>query len=205
MQQSRPLAITHNTNKQLIVFLIAGILYCPTGTADEYVEPIEITDSDFLQYKLQCTVDAPIKTAVPKAWGTVLEPSFTAPNETKNILDTKEYEVVIHTYITMPKGFDDRDIVICEKWDHKEGYDGDRISWKVCEHHDAPLRQEFIRIKLSNGYLSFHSNKNGGTTITITSHTDPGGSLPSFLINMFAGDRLVDDCHRLRKRILAKE
>ena len=196
-----PGPITHNMNTQIISFLIVSILYSTIGSADGQVETTKLKDSDFLQYQLQCTVDVPIKTVVPEVWSAVLEPSFSAPNETKNILDTKEYEVVIHTYIAMPIGFDDRDIVICEKWDHQEDYEGDRISWKVCERYDTPLSQSFIRIKLSNGSLLFHSNKNGGTTITITSHTDPGVSLPAFVTNMFAGDRLIDDCLRLRKRI----
>ena len=185
---------------QTIIFLIVSIVYTATAFADEVVEKAEVTDSDFLQYKLQCTIDAPIDRVVPKAWNAALDSSFTAPKEIKTILDAKANEIVMHTYIPI-FSFQDRDVVTCGKWDHKVGFESDSMSWKVCERHDAPIRIGAIRILKSNGSWSFHSNINGGTTITIKSHTDPGGYLPAWVVNILASDRLIDDCHRLRKRI----
>ena len=145
-------------NIQTITFLIVNLLYSTTGFADGYIETIELKNSDFLQYKLQCTLDVPIERVVPETWNAILDSSFSPLKRKKTILDTKTNVVIMHTYITLPYLFDDRDIVTCGKWEHKEGFEGDRMSWKVCERHDAPPSQGAIRILKSNGSWSFNSN-----------------------------------------------
>ncbi|MBD9358613.1 hypothetical protein [Methylomonas albis] len=79
------------------------------------------------------------------------------------------------------------------------------MSWKVCEHEDAPINKNAIKILKSDGSWLFHSNINGSTTISMKTHTEPGSDLKNDLyalfVNSFAGNRLIEDCDRLKKRV----
>jgi hypothetical protein len=185
-----------------LILLILNAVYFSIALANDTVEESKVKNSDFLQYKLQCTINVPIELAVTEAWKAIVDLNFVAPNEKKTILVEKEKEVVMHTYIPI-LAFEDRQVITCGKWDHRENFENDIMSWQVCERHDAPLKPDAIKILKSNGSWLFHSNNNG-TTITITSHTDPSGNLPALMVNMKAGDRLIDDCQRLRKFISRK-
>jgi len=184
-----------------VIFLIGTIVFSAIVLGKEGVEAVAVKNSDFLQYQFQCEIEVPISRVVQEAWEAILDSHFAPPEHIKTILETKEKVIVMHTYIPIAFPIDDRDIITCGTWEKKDKYEGDRMSWNVCERDRVPLNNGVIRILHSNGSWEFNSNAIGGTIITIKSHTDPGGLLPAIIVNKFSGDQLIDDCQRLRKRI----
>lgn len=206
MSLSKTSAQGYKVNMKKIIIIL--ITYSLNSVANESIGESTVKNSKFFQFTFQCHINAPIELAEPKSWNAIIDPNFKEERETRIILSSNSHEAIIYQYIPNPMPIlpvNDRYVVICGKWKPKNDFGGGVMSWSVCEYKDAPNNKNAVKVPKSDGSWLFHSNTLGGTTVTMISHTEPGSDLEGdfyvFLVNSFAGNRLPEDCNRLKRLI----
>lgn len=100
--------------------------------------------------------------------------------EVLKIINEDDY--YIHTKMDMPFPVADRDIVqhVKIQWDHQDGTYIELLS----EPNFIPEVEGYQRVPFSAGYWLLSPENENSTRAEIVSESDPGGSLPSWVINM---------------------
>lgn len=68
-----------------------------------------------------------------------------------------------------------------------------------------PEKKKLVRIRSSSGKWRIEPLSNGRVRIEYQLYVEPGGSVPSALMNMFSGKGPVESFKNLRKRVVMKE
>jgi hypothetical protein len=68
-----------------------------------------------------------------------------------------------------------------------------------------PEKKKLVRIRTSRGKWHIESLPNGLVRVEYQLYVDPGGSVPSTLVNMFSGKGPFESFKSLRKRVALKE
>jgi hypothetical protein len=93
-----------------------------------------------------------------------------------------EDDYYIHTKMDMPFPVADRDIVQHVKI-HRDHQDGTYIEL-LSEPNFIPEVEGYLRVPFSAGYWLLSPENENSTRAEIVSESDPGGSLPTWVINM---------------------
>ena len=124
----------------------------------------------------------------------------------KRLQTTTPYRFMNYFAVDLPWPVNDRDFIsknilsvdAHKKWLH--------LTWTNAKHRSMPVRKGFIRVPYSSGKWSLKSIKDGKATwAEFRSAGDPGGAIPSWLINWVGKYQIVDGVKRIRKRIRAKK
>jgi hypothetical protein len=81
---------------------------------------------------------------------------------------------------------------------------GARISWSLARDTESSNRGEGVPMLVNDGFWDLHPLEGGAATrVTYFIHTNPGGSLPSFAVNMANTVAVPRVMESLRARVLA--
>lgn len=81
---------------------------------------------------------------------------------------------------------------------------GARISWSLARDTESSNRGEGVPMLVNDGFWDLHPLEGGASTrVTYFIHTNPGGSLPSFAVNMANTVAVPRVMESLRARVLA--
>lgn len=59
-----------------------------------------------------------------------------------------------------------------------------KVTWTTAERKDAPVKEDYVRVKINDGMWLLEPREDGKKTFaTYYVYTDPGGSIPNFIAN----------------------
>lgn len=123
-------------------------------------------------------------------------PDIAVSELTKTISDN---EIYCYSKIDLPWPSDDRDGESHFKATHNKEEKTTTIQMTACEKYKS--RQDgYVRMTKGQGFWKLTS-KEGYTTVHYQYLSDPGGSIPSWLINMFIVDNPFNTMQALKKRV----
>ena len=141
--------------------------------------------SKLKEFKALATINAPIEklvamiynTAGYKDWMTDLKSVIQLEGSNKN-------ELITYTEVEIPWPAENRDIITLYQFKNETGNDNVRIDLTSIA-GDIPEKDGLIRMTNANGFWEFTSQGNDKTYVHYQFLADPGGNIPTWLINMF--------------------
>jgi hypothetical protein len=115
----------------------------------------------------------------------------------KVIEQANEQEDLIYLLIDMPWPFHDRDMVLRRSWSSTD----DPASMVLSEAAISgrlPAKSEVVRITHATSRWQLSPASNNATLIVTELYLDPGGPLPSWLLNQLAVNAPFDALHQIR-------
>lgn len=117
----------------------------------------------------------------------------------KVIERVSKYEILAYYRVDLPWPATDRDAVVSFLLDMDESKKNIKVTSKAKD----GVKEEFagvIRLKEATGYWTFKEH-DGVTDVVYQMQADPGGSLPTWIINMFIEDGPHKTMKALRERV----
>jgi hypothetical protein len=111
-------------------------------------------------------------------------------------------EIIFYSVINAPF-VSRRDYVIrvLDESDWKDGQGFLKASWGVTDKMNPPTKDGVIRLKQSDGFWMFEPREGGKKTFaTYWLFTDPGGSIPTWLVNKANSSTVPDVFRAIRKK-----
>ncbi len=128
---------------------------------------------------------------------------FEASKQAELIEKIDEKEWIVWSYIDVPFPFDDRDMVARMKLTQDK--DSKIVTIEIhCEQDYIPEKSKKVRIPLVEGSLTYIPIGKHKTKVIYQNVTDPGGMMPSWLINMGVIKAPLETLKNY-KRLAAKE
>lgn len=163
----------------------------------------DVPKSDFPEYKIIGLIEA-TPTAVAQASRIFLtEKEYTPSGQTRTILSENDKQVINYTVIHLPLFFDDRDLTTEIDFIAEPKRSVYGLKWKESPNLGPKKKDGVIRMPRSRGRWEFAPAEGGQTFATCVTHSEMGGSIPSWLVNGRSADFVVDSLQALR-RIVAK-
>lgn len=160
--------------------------------------------SDFESFKATARLDAPLASVIavmntPSScmdWVHGCEQAYNL--KIKNFNDRIAYSIN-----NLPWPVEDRDYVL-EITTHAEPKTGDIIIRMHTRNDIKPVSPDFVRVTDSDTFYRFHAVDATHTDVTWIQHTDPNGSLPSWLVNRLLVDIPYESLRNLNKLVASK-
>lgn len=131
--------------------------------------------------------------------------------QVSTVLKTENDGKVVHFYSVVNAPLvDRRDYVIrvVDESDWKEGKGFFKSTWQVSPEGTTlmPEKKDIVRVKLNNGSWVLEPRENGTKThATYYLYTDPGGSIPKWVVNHANGTAVPDVFLAIRKAVAGKK
>jgi hypothetical protein len=128
--------------------------------------------------------------------------------EESRVLATSEEGRVVDFYsVVAAPVVDKRDYVIRtrDESDWREGQGYLKVTWKELEEGAPPVKPGVVRVKRNEGYWVLEPREGGKKTFaTYYLYTDPGGALPSWVVNMANRNTVPEVFKTLRRHAVKK-
>lgn len=136
------------------------------------------------EFRVTTTVQQPLKRIENLLEDVEAYPTWQDNCEESEVVEKIDNKTVISRYTSStPFPFSDRDVVL--KMTKKPQSDG-RVIYQIENAADAiEERDKFVRIPRAGGRWELESKGNSATLVTYQFYADPGGNVPSWLVNMF--------------------
>jgi hypothetical protein len=125
------------------------------------------------------------------------------------VLSKEADDKVIYFYsVINPPLVDRRDYVIkiLDESDWRDGQGYLKITWKISDQGAPPLRKGIVRVAINDGYWLLEPKMNGTKTFaTYYLYTDPGGSVPKWVVNKGNSTAVPNVFRSIRKVIAANK
>jgi len=144
----------------------------------------DLTESDLFAFKAKGVLKGPIESYLDlirrvsehKRWSPSLIDKYVVEKRS-------EIEVITRDVHFLPWPLTNRDLIVHNKLylDHEEGYLV--VGAHSIEHEDYPIKEDFVRARLSVGAIFLRPKSKDKTEIKLIIHIDPKGSVPHWMIN----------------------
>jgi hypothetical protein len=172
-------------------------------TAEGYVIfKRSVSGSEVIEFKITGLVDAPVERVANAAWTSATDPKYVQDDQRRKIIDG-DGKTRCHVYLfyEMPALISDRDVTQELAKEHNAGLNTYRIVWRTANDKGPPPIDGVIRMPVSNAAWELASTQGGQTIATYTNRSDPGGSIPSWIVNTMAKRFVVGELDNLRKLV----
>ena len=163
----------------------------------------DVTKSDFPEYRIIGLIDAPPEVVAKASRVFLTKKEYTPSGQTRTVLRETEKKVVNYTVIHLPLFFDDRDVIAEIDFVAEPQRSVYGLKWKEAPKLGPKKKDGVIRMPRSRGRWEFAPAEDDQTLATCITHSEMGGSIPSWLVNGRSADFVVDSLQALR-RIVAK-
>lgn len=169
----------------------------------------ERKDSPVREMKAQGMVDAPPE-RVFKVVRDFDHYAQTMPStETSYVISREDNGKVAYVYMLIrPPLISRRDFIIraVDESDSKNGEGYFKSTWKVVSDKGPPPKPDIVRITINDGYWLLEPRDGGKKTLaTYYLYTDPGGSVPKWIVNQANGTSVPDVFRAVRREAAKKE
>ena len=124
--------------------------------------------------------------------------------EESKVISRSEGDKVIYFYSVINAPFVSRRdylIKITDETDYKDPKGIMKVSWTNATDKTVPPRDGVVRVTINDGYWILQPLNGGKTTYaTYYLYTDPGGSLPKWIVNKANGSAVPDVFNAVRKQ-----
>jgi hypothetical protein len=160
-----------------------------------------VSGSKFYEYRGVTTVPVSPQQAASAVWHGIVDavPKTVAKRE---ILKKGDDEYLVYDQVKTPV-VSDRDVTILIKKVAKptESGGGFEIKFEAANQLGPPANASFVRIPVVRGQWILQPAPGGGTRITYTCYSEPGGSIPAWMVRGAQQDQVVLDVERMLERL----
>lgn len=159
----------------------------------------EIPNSDIRAVKAEMIMEAPAK----RVWEVLNNredyPEFMPYVEEVRLLERNEQAAIVYQRIDPPL-ISDRDYTIRVEADTDRREGRYQRCWRIANARGPDKREDIVRIRRSNGCWKLQRLSENRTRVRYRVHTDPGGSIPSWLVNQANSNSVPDLLRAVEKR-----
>jgi START domain len=162
----------------------------------------KVKDSPILEFKATMTVDAPL-TKISPLFEDVkgLTSWYYQCTHSELVKDEGPQDKILYIVLHLPWPVTERDSVFIRSKSTDEK--NLNISYSIQALPELiPVRKGKIRVLMIHSLWRFTSLSNGKTEIYFRQHSNPGGSIPAFLVNAMAVDTPFNSLKTLRRLIM---
>jgi len=162
------------------------------------LEKRPVDGSRFLDYRARGHSPAPPAAAVMKIWGDIgAQQSATIKKRT--VVKRSDDEVVVYDQIRAPV-VSDRDVVIRIR-KVADGKGSFEIQFESAPELGPPPAKGYVRLPMVRGRWRIDPDGNGGSYVAYTCYSEPGGSVPAFLVRGTQQDNVLEEYERVMARV----
>jgi hypothetical protein len=173
---------------------------CKVKDADKdnmSLEKRAVQDSKFLEYRAQVTSRLSAEAILRTLWGNLTDPPKGVVKQ-RQILRRSETEVVLYDQVRTPV-VSDRDYTL-RIWIEREPAGTLHLKMHTAPELGPPPADKHVRIPIIRGEWTLVPTREGGAQVTFQCFSEPGGSVPAFMVRGAQQDQVVSDV----RRVLAK-
>lgn len=167
------------------------------GKDDLSLEKRSVPESKFMEYRAQVTSKLSAEAILKTLWGNLTDPP---PNVIKQrqILRKSATEIVMYDQVRTPV-VSDRDYTL-RLWIEREPAGTLHLKMHTANDLGPPPGDKHVRIPMIRGEWTLVPRPEGGAKVTFQCFSEPGGSVPAFMVRGAQQDQVVSDV----RRVLAK-
>lgn len=163
------------------------------------VERRPVAGSKYYEYRSSITVPMAPAAVMHELWSHVSDSNATVVKH-RQVLKQSENEIVLYDQIKTPV-VSDRDYTLVIRKSADEAAHRYSMIFETANERGPGEDPKYVRIPAIRGAWSAEPDGSGGSKLTYQSFSEPGGSIPSFLIHGAQFDQIVNDVKRLVDRI----
>lgn len=163
------------------------------------VERRSVAGSRFYEYRSRVASPLPPETVIETLWRSVTE-AATPIVKKRQVIKQEPFEVVFYDQIKTPV-VSDRDYTLMVRKVAQPTVHRYQMTYETANHLGPPVDPKHVRIPAIRGAWIIEPNADGGSFLTYQSYSEPGGSIPPFLIHGAQLDQLVADIERALERL----
>ncbi|MFO0577064.1 MAG: hypothetical protein U1A78_23920 [Polyangia bacterium] len=167
------------------------------GKDDLSLEKRAVPDSKFHEYRAQVTSKLSAEAILRTLWGNLTDPPQGVVKQ-RQILRKSATEVVLYDQVRTPV-VSDRDYTL-RIWLEREPAGTVHLKMHTAPELGPPPADKHVRIPIIRGEWTLVPRPEGGARVTFQCFSEPGGSVPAFMVRGAQQDQVVSDV----RRILAK-
>lgn len=162
------------------------------------LEKRAVADSKFPEFRAQVTVKTSAEALLRTLWSNLTDPPPPIVKQRK-ILRSSPTEVVMYDQVKTPV-VSDRDYTV-RVWFEREPSGGTiRVKLATANELGPPPEPKHVRIPAIRGEWTLVPTPSGGARVTFQCYSEPGGSVPAWIVRGAQQDQVVSDV----RRVLAK-
>lgn len=168
-----------------------------TGKDDLSLEKRSVPESKFMEYRAQVTSRLSAEAILKTLWGNLSDPPPSVIKQ-RQILRKSATEVVMYDQVRTPV-VSDRDYTL-RLWIERDPAGTVHLKMHTANDLGPPPADKHVRIPMIRGEWTLQPRPEGGARVTFQCFSEPGGSVPAFMVRGAQQDQVVSDV----RRVLAK-
>ncbi len=162
------------------------------------VERRPVSGSRFFEYRVAAHSPLPPEAIIEKMWNHVTE--ATALVKKRQVLKKEPTELVLYDQIQTPV-VSDRDYTLLVRKRMEPDRHSYQLTFETANHLGPPVDPHFVRIPAIRGSWSIEPGEGGGSRLTYRTYSEPGGSVPAFMIHGAQVDQAISNVEGLLNRL----
>lgn len=163
------------------------------------VERRPVAGSKYYEYRSSVTVAMAPAAVLRELWTHVTDGNATMIKH-RQVLKQSDSEILLYDQIKTPV-VSDRDYTLVIHKSADEANQRYQMTFETANERGPAVDPKYVRIPAIRGAWSAEPDGAGGSKLTYTSFSEPGGSIPAFLIHGAHFDQIVHDVKRLVERL----
>ncbi|MBL9008740.1 MAG: hypothetical protein JNJ46_31060 [Myxococcales bacterium] len=162
------------------------------------VEKRSVPGSKFMEYRARAVTSVSPEVVLRGLWSGLTEPSQGTVKK-REILRKSETELVFYDQVKTPV-VSDRDYTM-RIWQSKDEKTGAlHVRFETANELGPPVASGFVRIPKVRGSWLIEAGEGGGAKLTYQCYSEPGGSIPAFMVRGAQQNQVVVDMRRILER-----
>lgn len=167
------------------------------GKDDLSLEKRSVPESKFMEYRAQVTSRLSAEMILKTLWGNLTDPPQAVIKQ-RQILRKSPTEIVLYDQVRTPV-VSDRDYTL-RIWIERDPAGTVHLKMHTANDLGPPPAEKHVRIPIIRGEWTLVPRPEGGARVTFQCFSEPGGSVPAFVVRGAQQDQVVSDV----RRVLAK-
>lgn len=167
------------------------------GKDDLSLEKRSVPESKFMEYRAQVTSRLSAEAILKTIWGNLTDPPPSVIKQ-RQILRKSATEIVMYDQVRTPV-VSDRDYTL-RLWIERDPAGTVHLKMHTVNDLGPPPAEKHVRIPMIRGEWTLQPRPEGGARVTFQCFSEPGGSVPAFMVRGAQQDQVVSDV----RRVLAK-
>ena len=155
-----------------------------------------VSGSKFFEYRAAFTTPLAAQLVADLIWRNTTEVSGVVKK--RDVLRSSATERVVYDQVRTPVVSDRDYTLIIRKLADSQRF---QVIYQTANELGPPVPPKFVRIPAIRGSWTAESDGQGGTRLTYVSFSEPGGSIPAFLVHGAQFDSVVDSVLRLQDKL----
>ncbi len=153
--------------------------------------------SDIVEYRVIGVVKAAVEKVAEKAWQMATLPEHTPEDIRREVTCAVPDKCAVYLYYEMPV-VSDRDV--CQTLTRKTDGAGTRsVVWESMSDEARPSPKGVVRMPASEASWVLSPTEGGHTLAEYKNRSDPGGSIPKWIVNKMAKKIVIGELQKLRE------